>query len=219
MNRCKYDAFLCYSDKDEDIANHIRKELEKRNKCQIFHDMGSIHPGDVITDALNKAIRKSNYMILLVSENWIKKDRLAIYEQYMAQGKCTVNGGGSIILVTLDKKISCEDGNLQCQMLFRIVEPLKYDDTSVFYDTLARKIKGSTSIYCQVHNVVHIFIKYELNQSIQIMFLKRFTYIEKFSICFLHFARSPTCAVWPTGRPGSRDGMELLHWLYSVLET
>ena len=95
--------FISYSSKDRSIANTIKEKLENHGHG-IWLDYKSITSGQLWKESLNKGLKNTYVMIVLVSENsskseWVRKETLYATKKYNK-----LNGFKSIIPICLDDK-------------------------------------------------------------------------------------------------------------------
>jgi anti-anti-sigma factor len=96
-----YDAFISYTHSDKDLARNIAKELMSR-KFDIFFDEYSISYGDNIPQSIEKALEKSNKIILLISSDSIKSEWVS-FERSFRWIDTYLKGENKIIPVIVDK--------------------------------------------------------------------------------------------------------------------
>ncbi|MCI4645074.1 MAG: TIR domain-containing protein [Hyphomonadaceae bacterium] len=77
------DVFISYSRNDGEIAQEMKKDLERRG-LKVFFDVERIEAGDIFPDVLDKAIRDSKIVLALWSAASLKKE-WCVRECHMAQ--------------------------------------------------------------------------------------------------------------------------------------
>ena len=72
----KHKIFISYASEDDKEAYHLYNELEKydNKSLQVFIDKESLLGGEKWKDAIEKAIKRSQYFVLLLSKNSIAKN-------------------------------------------------------------------------------------------------------------------------------------------------
>jgi len=73
-----YDAFLSYKSNDHNLANRLKKDLQRRG-VRLWLDQDDIKPGDEFPDALKDGIQTSRRLVLLVTpeslrSKWVQSE-------------------------------------------------------------------------------------------------------------------------------------------------
>lgn len=95
--------FISYSSKDRILANTIKEKLESHGHG-VWLDHKSIVSGQIWNDALNRGLKNTLVMIVIVSNkasksNWVQKETIYAIEKYNK-----LNGFKSIIPICIDEK-------------------------------------------------------------------------------------------------------------------
>ena len=77
-----YDVFICHASEDKDIVVRPLAELLRSNHIEVWYDEFSLQIGDSIRRAIDKGLRQSRYGIVILSEEFFKKE----WPQYELDG-------------------------------------------------------------------------------------------------------------------------------------
>ena len=135
----RHNAFISCHNKNAEQAKSIVKNLKERN-LQIFYPEEDLDPLGIITEELKNGIQNSEYMIILISKEWMESTWVH-FESYWAELKCKQYGGKSIVPVLIDPDVK-GDPAWHFMRLCHEVDPLIFTDTEDFYKRLCDKITG-----------------------------------------------------------------------------
>lgn len=90
----KYKMFLCHSSDDKSFADRLAKDLQ-RSKIPVWFDKWNIKVGDSIVDGIDKGIKESDYLGIVISSSslnsgWVKKELNAAIVEELKKKKVVV---------------------------------------------------------------------------------------------------------------------------------
>ena len=90
----KYKMFLCHSSDDKSFADRLANDLQK-SKIPVWFDKWNIKVGDSIVDEIDKGIKESDYLGIVISSSslnsdWVKKELNAAIVEELKKKKVVV---------------------------------------------------------------------------------------------------------------------------------